>query len=347
MKHIYSLLTAGAMLLCMPSGPAQSPALSPQAGDPLRMVFYNTENFFDARHDSLKNDEDFLPQGSYHWTWPRYRTKAHRVAQALAASGDGRLPALIGLAEIENHGVVETLLKEFHQAEYRFIHYESPDVRGIDVCLIYDRFRLELIDSEAIPVMLPKQDGQPSRPTRDILHASFRLPDHLVYHVFVCHWPSRYGGASASEPLRLRAAAVLRQRVEELFQADPEARIVIMGDLNDEPFDRSVSEVLGAKDNTSRPRPASLYNLMWKQARTGSIKSHKYQGEWAMLDHIIVSTALYARPGLSAGVVDARFLLEPDEKYLGLRPLRTYVGRSYQGGYSDHLPVYADIPAGY
>lgn len=347
MKHIYSLLAAGTLLLWMPLGLAQSSAMSPYVGEPFRMVFYNTDNFFDARHDSLKNDEDFLPQGSYHWTWSRYRIKAHRVAQALAASGDGRLPALIGLAEIENDGVVETLLREFHQAEYRFIHYESPDVRGIDVCLIYDRFRLQLIESEAIPVVLPKQDGMPSQPTRDILHACFRLPDHLVYHVFVCHWPSRYGGAGVSEPHRLWAAAVLRQRVEELFQADPEACIVIMGDLNDEPFDRSVSEVLGARSNTSHSRPASLYNLMWGQARPGSVKSHKYQGEWSMLDHIIVSTAVYVRPGLTAGVVDAHFLLEPDEKYLGLRPRRTYVGRSYQGGYSDHLPVYADIPAGY
>lgn len=346
MKHFVCLLTAGFLLFAMPFGLAQSSALLPVARPSCRMVFYNTENFFDARHDSLKNDEDFLPEGSYHWTWLRYRLKAHRIAQALAAAGDGRLPALIGLAEIENDRVVETLLREFHQAEYRYIHYESPDWRGIDVALIYDRFRLKLIDSEAIPVVMPSQNGVPGRPTRDILHASFLLPDQHVYHVFVCHWPSRYGGARASEPLRFQAAATLKRRVEELFLADPQARIVIMGDLNDEPSDRSVAEVLGAHPDTARCRPASLYDLLWRQARTAPVKSHKYQGEWSMLDHIIVSSSLYASPGLSAGVVNAAFLLEEDEKYLGLRPKRTYVGRSYQGGYSDHLPVFADIPAG-
>ncbi|MBQ9202332.1 MAG: endonuclease [Bacteroidales bacterium] len=337
-------LLAGMLLVAVFAAQPQSSRL-PSAGVSCeRLVFYNTENFFDAVHDSLKNDYDYLPQGSCHWTYLRYRLKAHRIAQALAAAGGERLPALIGLAEVENAGVVETLLREFHEPDYRYIHFESPDERGIDVSLIYDRRCYRLLRAWAVPVRLGLDGSGPHRPTRDILYACFQSPGGEDLHVYVCHWPSRYGGARISEERRCQAAAVLKGQVDSLFVSDPRARIVIMGDLNDEPSDKSVAEVLQAQPDKAPLHPGRLYDMMYSRAREEGLKSHKYQGVWSMLDHFIVSSSLYARPGLSAGVTADDFLLERDGKYLGLQPRRTIIGRSYHGGYSDHLPVWLDLP---
>ena len=310
----------------------------------VRVVFYNLENCFDCIDDEGKNDGQFTPEGDYHWTEKRYQTKLRHLSQALAAAGQDGFPDIVGMAEIENEGVLQQLLRTANMSrDYRYVYHESPDKRGIDVCFVYNRFRFRLLETHWFAVY-PKGSRHSSR---DILYVKGRLADRRDIHFFVCHWPSRYGGAKESEPGRFQAAQVVKFRTDSIMAADSRARILIMGDFNDEPTDLSLMRELQARPDTCRCRPAELYNLMWQLAVSDQKpKSYKYQGRWSELDQIIVSSALYRSPELRprSGVLAKDFLLTEDTRYMGVKPFRTYNGRSWLGGYSDHLPVWADIP---
>lgn len=306
----------------------------------LRIAFYNVENLFDPEDDPDKNDEEFTPKGTRYWSDYRYREKSNRMAKAILSIGDWDAPDAVGLAEVENRKVVDDLVNSevLRKFNYKVIHSESPDRRGIDVAMIYRVDRMKLLSSSAISVTMP---DDPGFATRDILYAKMLLSSKDTFHLLYCHWPSRYGGQAQSEPKRIRAAQTVRKIVDSLFAINPSAQVAIAGDFNDEFGNISL------KDHLVRPEGKTpLINLMAQLP--ASEGSHRYRGVWSYLDQIIVSAALLDSMGLdiadqSAVVVRHPFLLEVDEKYPGLKPFRTFIGMRHHGGFSDHLPVYIDL----
>lgn len=302
------------------------------------IVCYNVENLFDTQDDpTLEGDNEYLPQGELNWTEERYQQKLKHLAEAIAMAGE-ELPMIIGLVEVENAQVVLDLAitPPLDRGNYILQHFDSPDERGIDVALlVQDGPYCRADHAEALTVRLPGDA------TRDVLYARLELANSEPFHVFVNHWPSRREGVQESEPKRMAAAAVVRKKVDVILADDANARIIVMGDLNDAPLDRSIRDGLAASvDTASKDR--DLYDLVSLDERPNA-GSHQFDGEWAYLDHIIVSRGmLWPSSGfqaVSAGAVqDSRLLF--DHPRFGPSPNRTYGGKGkYHGGYSDHLPV--------
>jgi predicted extracellular nuclease len=327
-----------------------SEAGAASAGDTvaIRIMSYNTENYLSYRHDSLSPCFEFSPRGMRAWTYERYRLKRDNIAKVIAAVGQWNPPALVALCEIENEEVLSdlTLRSPLKNLKYKSVHFESPDPRGIDVALLYQPKLFRLIKAEPIPVLLASDT---KRHTRDILYAEGILTNGDTLHVFVNHFPSRMGGELESESGRAMAAETLRHKTDSLVTLNRLARIVIMGDFNDYPDNKSMREVLGALPDSTPPEQTSLINLFYTTHKAGKTGSYKHAGQWGMLDQIIVSAALLSpdhstaiQPG-SARVFDDDFLLEEDTGNFGKQPFRTYAGMQYHGGFSDHLPVYVDM----
>lgn len=339
MPHTQQLLF---ILLFIPfSLAAQEPA-------PFRVMFWNVENLFDTQHDSLKNDTEFLPDALRHWNYARYKKKLANVARVITAVGEWTPPALVGLCEVENDRVLRDLTRysPLKEQGYRYVMTHSADERGIDVALLYQRDRFKLLSTSSLSPGLPTPQ---SRPTRDILHVSGQLLTGDTLDVLVTHLPSRSGGEKQSEPYRLFVAQKLKTTADSLINRRHHPQLIIMGDFNDYPTNRSVTEVLKATAPPTQPEPGKLYHLLARKAQSPDFGSYKYRGEWGLLDHLIVSgTLLKPKEKLftsedKAHVTRLPFLLTKDEKYGDVQPFRTYVGMKYQGGYSDHLPVYVDF----
>lgn len=319
-----------------------------QAQVPFRVVSWNVENLFDIRHDTLKNDHEFLPDALRHWNYSRYKKKLDNIARVITAVGNWIPPALVGLCEVENDSVLRDLTRysPLKEQDYRYVITHSPDERGIDVALLYQRDRFKLLSHRSISV---GTFGKHNRPTRDILHASGLLLTGDTLDVLVCHLPSRSGGTKESEPYRLFVARKLRAEADSLIAVRHSPKLIILGDFNDYPENRSISQVLGAIAPPPHPTPDKLYHLLARRAHQRNFGSYKYQGEWGLLDHLIVSGTLLDASGTfftreaCANVARLPFLLTEDEKYGGKQPFRTYYGMKYQGGYSDHLPVFTDF----
>lgn len=301
----------------------------------LCIVFWNVENYFDPFNDPLKNDDEFTPSAGRHWTWRRFEAKRDGLAQTIVAAADetGELPALVGLAEVENRLVVSQLVRKTMLSElgYDFVHRESPDERGIDVALLFRRdvFRVVSVDSLRVPGIV----------TRDILYVRFleipgqarndvtNEPDSIRHagldpaslHVFVVHLPSKRGGARASQVRRQAALQVLERAVDSLLQREPSCRIVVMGDFND-----TEACVDGLSVPSCENPPAAPGTL-------------KYHGRWEQIDWFCVSPSLDTMARMQ--IFAPSFLLEPDAAWLGSKPRRTYIGPRYNGGLSDHLPI--------
>lgn len=299
---------------------------------------YNVENLFDTRHDTLKNDDVFLPEGERKWDERKYWDKLQKVAKVIAAAGEEQLPDLVALCEVENDSCLTALTRRsvLRRAGYRYVMTHSRDARGVDVALLYQPARFRPLTVENIDVH-PEQIGQ--KPTRDILHVTGLLQSRDTLDVYVCHMPSRGIGKEETEPFRMHTAKVLRNSVDVILEQRSTPRILIMGDFNDYPQDRSLSQVLRAQRPDSqkgKKKPRQLYNLSY-DITPGT---YRYQGEWNTLDQLIVSgTLLPAR----ARTFMPEWLLEKDKTYGGYHPFRTYQGPRYLGGYSDHLPVIADL----
>lgn len=306
-----------------------------------RIVFYNVENLFDTEDDPLTRDDEYLPEGDRHWNQERYWRKVVRIYQVIAALGEGEMPAIIGLCEIENRKVLERLVfgTPLRKFNYRIIHQDSPDARGIDVALIYRPDLFQPYTSTWIPVTLPGGEQ-----TREILHAAGKLFDDRMVHIYVNHWPSRWGGAVSSKARRMAAARVLRTSVEEVLMDGNDANIVIMGDFNDEPGDESIKWLCSVRDPAKSGQPA-LINYSERKLSVNSPGTIKHQGNWGVFDQMILSRGLVQGSnglkavGEAAEIFSAEFLSEPDETYTGFKPFRTYIGPGYHGGYSDHYPV--------
>ncbi|MBN2611491.1 MAG: endonuclease [Bacteroidales bacterium] len=315
-----------------------------------RIMFYNVENLFDCKDDPRKNDNEFLPESKRYWTEQRFRQKLNNIFKVIAAAGESQPPEIIGFAEIENRYVLEQLVNNTPLSKYPYsiVHFDSPDERGIDVALIYRPDKVKKISEKIIRI---KYSPTGNRATRDILYLSFKVGKKDTLHLFVNHWPSRYGGQIASEKYRIFVANFLRARTDSLFARNINAKIILMGDFNDEPHNKSIRETLKAEKVESTILPGRLYNLSDDHKNPHVQGSHKYQGNWALLDQAMVSGSLMIKSGVyvppgSFTIFSAPFLLEADKKYLGTKPRRTYTGFSYNGGFSDHLPVYIDLYVG-
>ncbi len=313
--------------------------------DSLRIMFYNVENLFDPFDDSLTNDEEFTRDGVRHWSWTKYQKKLANIYKVIVATGNPRPPAIIGLCEIENRFVLNQLVFKtaFAKFDYRIVHEESPDRRGIDVALLFDPTRFALLAHEAIAINFP---FDPQSKTRDILYAKGLIFNSDTIHLFVNHWPSRWGGELATEGKRKYVADILKMKTDSILKRDKNASIVIMGDFNDEPTNESLLLNLNAKP----PGDSSvLVNLMYPLAENKKEGTHKFQSDWAVLDQFIVSSHLLMPKssikiqGERAFIAKHDFLGVPDDKFLGKKPYRTFNGYEYIGGFSDHFPIFINI----
>jgi predicted extracellular nuclease len=309
-----------------------------------RIMFYNTENFFDIFDDSLTADEDFTPAGIMHWTHNRYNTKLKNIYKAIVATGGWQPPDVIGLCEVENKFVVSDLIKNtpLSKFPYHIIHNNSSDRRGIDVALLYNHETVRYLSSTYFKIR------KPGLFTREILYFKALL-DKDTCHFLVNHWPSRSAGQSETEIERMAAAKKLRTIADSLLKRNESAKILIMGDFNDEPADKSLVEGLIAFTDLTTVHPSGLYNISVAPSKGRIRGTLKYQGKWNLFDQVIVSgNFLLDKKGLSIHpidfhIYDAIFLLTEDNQYTGYKPYRTYNGIRYQGGFSDHLPVYVDL----
>lgn len=293
----------------------------------LTVVELNCENLFDCRDDSLKQDEEYLPEATRHWTSKRYWRKLNNIAQELISTCDDGIPDLIALCEVENDTVMHDLTKRslLRYAGYEYVMTSSPDLRGIDVALLYSPYAF--VPVRSYPIRITPVEGM--RPTRDILYVSGRTVTDDTLHVFVVHAPSRYGGERYSRPFRMAVAERLCQSVDSIRIIVPDAHILIAGDFNDETDGPVLQHICRHQ----------LRNLT-KEARgqNGVRGTYRYKGQWGSIDHVLGSLYIYNKVE-TAYIHAPKFLLEDEKLYGGYRPRRTYNGMKHQNGYSDHLPL--------
>ena len=305
------------------------------------IVFYNVENLFDTKKDSVTSDEEFTPLSERHWTNHRFENKIRMIYKALITAGNGQFPDIIGLAEVENLWVIEQLVNKtpLSRVPYGIIHKDSPDPRGIDVALLYRKDRIKPIDYEHIPI---SGEGKYKFRTRDILHFTAELGKEKI-HFFVNHWPSRSGGYIETKEKRDITAGILRRSIDSILINNPTSNILLMGDFNATPKEKCFTSILKALPYPGNNEPSYLVNLStsWIKKAEGTIRNG---GQWEIFDQMICSQNLLHNNTFKidtdqSGICNFDFLLEPDPTYLGEKPFRTYLGPKYHGGTSDHLPV--------
>lgn len=337
MKHLLSVL------LCIISVQVFSQEKKYEVGV---IAFYNLENFFDTLNDPYRNDEDFTPSGANAYTPKVYLDKLSKLSDVLSQIGtdfsaDGF--AFVGVAEIENRKVLEDLVAQpkLKARGLKVVHYEGPDARSIDCGLLYNPKYFKVKHSESLFVKLLNPDGSLYY-TRDVLWVSGMFGGEMV-HVFVNHWPSRRGGEEASAPARAAAAGVSKHVIDSLMKIDPDTKVVLMGDLNDDPTSPSVAQVIGAKFSVADVQPGGMYNP-WNDFLKKGIGTLAYQDSWNLFDQIMFSSGFlkHDQNGFfykNAHIFNRNFMVTKTGKYKGY-PMRTYDGSIYNGGYSDHFPTY-------
>lgn len=317
------------------------------AQERIRVVSYNVENLFDTKDNPEKEDDEFLPDGLMKWNLYKYWTKLKNITRVLTAIGEMESPALVGLVEVENDSVLFDLTKRspLRTQKYEFLCTNSPDIRGVNIGLLYQRDKFKVLYKMEYPVIRKN-----ARPTRNILHVSGRVISGDTLDVFVCHFPSRRGGQIASEPYRIKAAQTLKAKTDSLFAVRHLANILIMGDFNDHPDDKSLSSTLMAvSPKDASPTGKELVNLFLEKVREQKSGTYKFQGQWELIDQFIVSANLLSSDSPIRLVKDSPrifcpdFLQQKDETYGGVKPYRTYSGPNYIGGFSDHFPIVLDL----
>lgn len=333
----------------------------------LLVMFWNVENLFDPFDDPGKEDGQFTATGEKHWTWRKMQVKINGIAKTIISVADtyGQLPDIVGLAEVENKLVLRQLTNKTPLSEtsttigtesyesdsglYRYVHRESPDIRGIDVALLYrkDRIKILKVDSLRVKEFL----------TRDILYVKAlgpgqfssgpTAPQRDTLYIFVNHWPSQLGGKKATQDRRNAAQNLLEKSLDSIAALGSGAKIIIMGDFNrEEP--RMAAKHIAAPEKTKPPeigkKPPAERRSPNHKAPAGEVSGTlKFHGKWETIDHFFVDTAT-AR-NAETGIFSPQYLLEPDRTYLGVKPRRTYIGPRYNGGLSDHLPIILSIEA--
>lgn len=312
--------------------------------------FYNLENLFDTINDPNINDEEFLPDGSYAWNGSKYHNKLRNLSMAISRMGTDELkgislhcPDILGVSEIENRLVLEDLVSQPALKEYNFgiVHYDGPDARGVDVGLIYKKDKFTVLGSRSVRLNDPEQ---PDFKTRDQLVVSgLYMGDTL--HLIVNHWPSRFGGEKRSSPKRELAAALTRSIVDSLLRINPQAKVIVMGDLNDDPYNKSVKDVMDAPmtDDYTTLKPGQMFNASYGLYKRG-VGTLCYRGRWNLFDQMLITQGLLGKDRSSLKFFGYRIyndkeLLQKDGRYAGY-PLRTHAGGVYLNGYSDHFPVF-------
>lgn len=303
--------------------------------------FWNMENLYDTRNDAW-NDDDFTPEGQYQWDETRYQNKLKNMARVL----DSIQADILGMCEVESKKVLLELRSVLNTEgkDYEIVHFDSPDERGIDAALYYRKAKFSLVSAEPLPVLLPQNDK-----TRDILHAVLlHKATGDTLHYFVNHWPSRRGGTEGSAEKRAMAAQTLRNAIQT--QNLWNKAFVIVGDFNDNPWDSSIHKVLEACKPAKKSN-CRIHNLaeFFDVTQTGTLK---YNSRWDIFDQIMISSALWNKPGstfkfkaYSNRIFAPEWMLQHGGKYEG-HPLRTFGGKSYLNGFSDHLPVTAILTYG-
>lgn len=306
----------------------------------LTIAFYNVENLFDLEDEPGKMDEEFMPNSEKKWNQERYIKKLNDLSKVLSSINRNELPEIIGLCEVENKKVVEDLVKtgQLVNGKYKVVHYESPDFRGIDCALVYRSDEFMVINS--FPIKVNFKD-EPNYLTRDILYVKGKTKNREEFHIFVNHWPSRIGGTEQTESKRIEVATILKGKIDSIQTTDALANIVVLGDMNDEPSNNSLAKILMAQKPETLN--ADFVNLMFPVQKNGK-GSYVYQGNWNMLDNIVVSKSLLDEKGFKCvdkkGFVFHEDWMEFKNKDGQISPNRTYGGSNYYGGISDHFPVY-------
>lgn len=310
-------------------------SLSAQTGKTaIRIMFYNVENAFDTIDDTAKEDNEFLPSGNRHWNKTRYEAKINSIYKVITAAGEWKPPEIIGMCEIENRRILSDLVSGTYLSKYRYgiVHEESPDRRGIDVCMIYNPEAVTILKYR---YMVPQIND--SFHSRSILYAMVRAGLDTI-HLFLNHWPSRTGGVLAGDELRHELSALIKQKTDSLQSCTGgRTKIVIVGDFNSTPDDSEVKLLFSGSDSR-------MINLSAEKTET-VYGTYRYKGVWEMLDQILVSEYFKeCRSGLkvtnlSFKIFKPDFLLVKDPRYPGYMPFSTYRGYRYQNGFSDHLPV--------
>lgn len=336
-RLVFTLLLAA----CLVAGFAQKP---------YKVMFYNLENFFDTINDPEVRDDEFTPEGPKQWNSAKYYRKLANIERVLfdLAAVDRNYPVVIGVSEVENRPVLEDIVatSKLAPADYRVVHYDSPEARGVDVAFLYrpDVFKLE--GSYPVKTIVP---SLPNFKTRDILTMWGTIEDEPFFFM-VAHWPSRLGGKDASEFKRIAVGEQMRRIADSVQKVNPATRIVAMGDFNDDPTDRSQTEGLGAGSKMKGLAPGQFYNPFGDMLRAG-LGTLAYGDAWNLFDNIVVSEnlatgsdgglRLQKAPGSKyyGNIFRQHYMVQKEGQYKGY-PLRTYVGNNFQGGYSDHFPVY-------
>ena len=339
-KTLLSILCVSAMLFAF-------------AQKPYKVVFYNLENWFDTINDPNKNDEEYLPEGERKWTTYRYNQKLANMSRVLfdIAAKDKNFPTVIGVSEIENRLVLEDLLAtpKFEKTNYRIVHYDSPDRRGVDCAFFYrpDQFKLE--GSEAHRVSFP---GRPNFYTRDLVAMWGKIEGEPFYFI-VSHWPSRLGGKERSQYSRDHVAAQCKHICDSVRKVNPATKVVIMGDFNDDATDESVVEVLGAKGKIEKVGKNDMFNPFYAMLKAG-YGTLAYRDSWNLFDNIVVSENLATgstgalklqkadNSKFYGNIFISPYMIQREGQYKNY-PLRSFVGSNFQNGYSDHFPVYIYI----
>ncbi|MCF8243914.1 MAG: endonuclease [Saprospiraceae bacterium] len=312
-----------------------------------RVAFYNVENLFDTDDDPTNaGDDEYLPGSKKNWTPARYQMKLDHLARVVEGMG---YPALIGLAEVENARVLEDFCNKtsLKAHNYGYVHFESPDFRGIDVAFLYKKNVFKVTSSDTVRIKFPVGmiPEYPNYTTRDLLLVEGKFNGKEKLYIIVAHLPSRSGGQKETEPRRRHVASQIGGEIAAIFKSDGNANIIVMGDMNDEPTDPSMAQNIGAQSFDGNFSNTTMYNC-FSELKEKGLGSYRYKGDWNMLDQVILSTNLakgnkklhYAR----SGIFQQEWMMYKDEKY-GLSPSRTYGGDRFFGGYSDHLPVWVEL----
>jgi len=308
--------------------------------------FYNFENLFDTLDAPDVRDEEFTPGGSNAWNTEKYLEKLHNLSRVVSELATEVTPdgvSVLGVSEVENRKVLEDFVRQplVKGRNYQIVHHDSPDERGIDVALLYNPKYFKVLGTKAMPLLIYRENGERDF-TRDVLLVS-GLYDGEPLHIMVNHWPSRSGGEAASQPFRNAAAMICKNAADSLMQEDPNAKIIIMGDLNDDPTSPSVKKILNAEREKESVRKGGLYNPMYNLFKKG-IGTLAYRDAWSLFDQILLSYGLAnSKVGgyqyFKVHIHNEPYLLQKSGQFAGY-PFRSFGGGAYLGGYSDHFAVY-------
>jgi len=311
-------------------------------GDRLSIAFYNIDNLYDDLDDTDHDDQDFTPNGQYHWSSERYHQKLDNMAKVIAQLANGKAPDVLGVCELESAKALEDLINTGDlKGQYGMVHYDSPDERGVDVALIYKTDKFKVLSSEKVPVVLTKDLNDRTRDQLFVKAVALASNDTLCF--YVCHFPSRREGKDESEINRMDAAKTCRNFINSHLNMSSD-NLIVMGDFNDEPWDRSIKEGIIA-NNINQKDDTDLLNLMYdfKSAGRGS---YNFKGQMNCLDQFMITQSLIDGKKLeyikkSVNILDADWLTQKG-KYDGF-PLRTFGGNKWLNGYSDHYPIYLEL----